>query len=70
MPRSADLTFGAVTLDSKTCVCLVKMGLELSQDSANIEEILSNVIVSAMGVEIDRAGLVGVTTNAAVAPSG
>jgi hypothetical protein len=59
-----------VTLDAKTCVCLVKMSLELSQDSANIEEILSNVIVSAMSVEIDRAGLVGVTTNAAAAPSG
>ncbi|MCZ7656116.1 MAG: phage major capsid protein [Rhodocyclaceae bacterium] len=37
----ADPTFGSVTLSAKTVVCLVKLSLELSQDSANIETILS-----------------------------
>lgn len=66
----ADPTFGSVTLSAKTVVCLVKLSLELSQDSANIETILSNVLTSALANEIDRAGLVGSTTDAALAPGG
>lgn len=66
----ADPTFGAVTLDAKTVVCLVKLSLELSQDSANIEQILSSVLTSALANEIDYAGLNGKTTNAALAPMG
>lgn len=62
-------TFGAVTLKAKTCVCLVKMSLELSQDSANIESMLERAIVNAMASSIDSAGLVGVTTNAMAAPA-
>lgn len=67
---TGDPTFGAVNLNAKTCVCLVRLSLELSQDSANIEQILQSTIVSAMAGAIDRAGLVGVTTDAAAAPSG
>lgn len=67
---AAEPTFGQITLNAKTAVCLVKMSLELSQDSANIEQILQSTIVSAMAGAIDSAGLVGVTTNAAAAPSG
>ncbi len=63
-------TFGAVTLQSKTCACLVKLSIELAQDSPNIEEILQKTIVGAMAGAIDSAGLVGVTTDAAAAPSG
>lgn len=66
----SDATFGAIELTAKTAVCLVKLSLELSQDSANIEQILSSTINSAMAGAIDRAGLVGVTTNAGAAPSG
>jgi hypothetical protein len=33
-------TFGDMTLTARTVCCLVKMSLELSQDSANIEHIL------------------------------
>lgn len=67
---ASDPTFGAITLNAKTVVCLVKMSLELSQDSANIEQIMQSTIVSAMASAIDSAGLVGVTENVGVAPSG
>lgn len=68
--ESSDPTFGAVNLSAKTIVCLVRLSLELSQDSANIEEILERTITSAMASEIDRAGLNGVTEDAALAPGG
>lgn len=63
-------TFGAITLDAKTIVCLVKMSVELAQDAANIEQILQRVIVSAMAQAIDNAGMNGATVNAAGAPVG
>lgn len=66
----ADPTFGAVELNAKTVVCLVKLSLELAQDSTNIEQILSTALVNATANAIDAAGLNGVTTNAALAPSG
>lgn len=66
---ASDATFGAVTLRAKTCVCLVKMSLELSQDSANIETMLERSIISSMAQAIDSAGLVGVTTDAGAAPA-
>lgn len=65
-----DPTFGAVNLNAKTCVCLIKLSLELSQDSANIEQILQQTIVSSMAAAIDSAGLNGVTTDASAAPAG
>src|SRR5207237_478061 len=43
---------------------------ELSQDAANIEDILASTMTSAMAGAIDSAGLVGVTTDAAAAPDG
>ncbi len=64
-------TLGQITLTARTVVCLVKMSLELSQDSANIEQILTSTIVKAMAGAIDSAGLVGVTgEGSGVAPSG
>lgn len=67
---AGDPTFGAVNLKAKTCVCLVRLSLELSQDSANIEQILQSTIINAMAGAIDSAGLVGVTTDAGAAPDG
>ena len=63
-------TFGALTLTAKTCVCLVKLSLELAQDSANIESQLQNVITNAMAAAIDSAGLNGSATDQAAAPGG
>lgn len=67
---TGDPTFGAVNLNAKTVVCLVRLSLELSQDSANIEQILQSTINNAMAGAIDRAGLVGVSTDAGAAPAG
>jgi HK97 family phage major capsid protein len=67
---AGDPTFGAVTLDAKTCVCMVKLSLELSQDSVNIDSILQTTITQSMAHAIDSAGLIGVTTNAGAAPGG
>ncbi|MBK7000954.1 MAG: phage major capsid protein [Rhodoferax sp.] len=67
---AAEPTFGQITLNAKTAVCLVKMSLELSQDSANIEQIFQSTLLSAMAGAIDSAGLIGVATNAGAAPSG
>lgn len=66
----ASPTFGRVNLNAKTVVCLVKMSLELAQDSANIEQQLQNVIVNAMAAAIDSAGLNGSATDQAAAPDG
>lgn len=66
----SDPTFGAVNLSAKTVACLVKMSLELSQDSVNIEQILQGTLTSSLAHAIDKAGLVGETTDAAAAPSG
>lgn len=66
----SDPTFGAVQLNARTIVGLVKMSVELSQDSANIEQILQRSLVSAIAGAIDSAGLSGTTTDAAVAPMG
>lgn len=66
----ASPTFGMVTLSARTAVCLVKLSLELSQDSANIEQILSSTLVNAMATAIDSAGINGVATDAAAAPAG
>jgi HK97 family phage major capsid protein len=67
---AAEPTLGAVTLRAKTVVCLVKLSLELSQDSANIESILQGTITNAMAQAIDSAGINGVTVDASAAPSG
>ena len=65
---TGDPTFGAI--NAKTCVCLVRLSLELSQDAGNIEQILASTINSAMARAIDRAGLVGVTVDAGILPAG
>lgn len=67
---TGDPTFGSITLNAKTVVCLVRLSLELSQDSANIEQILQSTITNAMATAIDRAGLVGTAVDAAAAPAG
>jgi HK97 family phage major capsid protein len=67
---AGDPTFGSVQLDAKTITCITKLSLELSQDSANIEQILESTITSAIAQAIDSCGLVGVTTDVGAAPGG
>lgn len=68
--NASDPTFGAVRLKAKTVLCLTKFSLELAQDSANLEAILTSSMTSALAQAIDSAGLVGVTVDAAAAPGG
>lgn len=63
-------TFGASTLDARTVVCVVKLSLELGQDSANIEQMLERTLTGALAAAIDDAGMNGASTNAGAAPSG
>lgn len=67
---ASDPTLGQANLSAKTVACVVKLSLELAQDSANIEQILTSTITSALAQEIDAAGLTGKVNNAALAPSG
>ncbi len=67
---TGDPTFGAILMKAKTIVCLVRLSLELSQDSANIEQMLQTTITNAMAGAIDSAGLVGTETDALAAPGG
>jgi HK97 family phage major capsid protein len=69
LPEAAP-TFGKLTLTPKTAVCMARFSLEISQDSVDFERQLQGVLVGAMAAAIDSAGLNGVTTNAAAAPSG
>ena len=57
---AVEATFGSMTLSVCIVVCMVRMSLELSQDSANIEDILQSSLVNAMAGAIDSSGLVGV----------
>lgn len=66
----ASPTFGRLTLKSKTVACLVKFSVELGQDAVNLESQLQGAITKAMANAIDAAGMNGVTTNAAAAPTG
>lgn len=63
-------TFGAVELSAKTIVTVVKLSLELSQDSANIESMLQRALTNATARAIYSAGMNGVTAGAAAAPAG
>lgn len=66
----SEATFGKVALQSKTVAALVRMSVELAQDSANVEEVLQRALTQALAHAIDKAGLVGESTNAAAAPFG
>ena len=67
---NADPNFGAVELNARTVTAVLKLSLELSQDAANIETILQTSITKALALAIDQAGLVGTSTNSAIAPLG
>lgn len=54
-----DPTFGAVTLVPKSLACIIKVSVELLQDSVNIAEILQNTLIEAMALKLDQAALFG-----------
>ncbi len=64
---SGDPNLGILTLDAKTIWGIVKFSLELSQDTINIQELLTRTLTQGVAGAIDRAGLGGAASNA---PSG
>lgn len=66
----ADLVLERVTLNAKTLPILVRMSVELSEDSVNIDQIIETELSRSMALELDRAALVGGGSPAGVEPTG
>lgn len=56
---ASDPVFDNVTLDSKTLSALVVGSLEWFLDADNVNEVVSNAIAAAIGLELDRQALFG-----------
>lgn len=54
-----DVTFGECKLTARTLVSLVKASRELVEDSANLNDALTNAFAAALALEVDRVALVG-----------
>jgi HK97 family phage major capsid protein len=57
--NESDPTFDAVDLVPKSLACLVKVSVELLQDSVNVAAALEQALTGALSVELDRACLFG-----------
>lgn len=57
---SSDLTFGGVTLRAKTLGVVTKASVELIEDAANLGALVESVLAEVLGVELDRAALLGI----------
>lgn len=62
---ASDPTFDNVTLDAKTMSALVVGSLEWFQDAANVDQIVSDAIAKAIGLNLDLVGLYGSITSGA-----
>lgn len=63
-----DLVLERVTFTARTLAFLVKMSVELSEDSLNIDQIIEGELAKAAALEVDRAALLG--TGVAPQPRG
>jgi HK97 family phage major capsid protein len=54
-----DMTFGAITLIAKTLVSLATMSVEVIEDAANLDSVVTNAMGAVMALELDRACLRG-----------
>jgi len=56
------MSFGGLLLEAKTLVSLIKISVELSQDSTalGVEQIIEEAMATSIGQEIDRAVLSGI----------
>jgi HK97 family phage major capsid protein len=55
----ADLTLERVTFTARTLPLLIKMSVELSEDSQNIDAVIEREMSAAMALELDRVALLG-----------
>ena len=60
---SADLTLGRVRFQARKVAALIKMSIELFEDSPNIGDIIQQALVQAAALELDRVALVGDGSN-------
>jgi len=58
----SDPTFDAIDLAPKSLAVLVKVSVELLQDSVNVAAALEQALIGALSVELDRAALFGTGT--------
>jgi HK97 family phage major capsid protein len=58
----SDPTFDAIDLAPKSLAVLVKVSMELLQDSVNVAAALEQALIGALSVELDRAALFGTGT--------
>lgn len=65
---ASDVSLEAVDFQARTLVALVKMSVELADDSPNAEAIVENAIAQALALELDRVALRG--SGAAPEPEG
>lgn len=54
-----DLTLERVTFTARTLPLLIKLSVELSEDSSNIDAIIERELASSMALELDRVALLG-----------
>ncbi|OAB27856.1 phage major capsid protein [Paenibacillus macquariensis] len=57
--ESNDTTLGAINLEAKTLVGMMRFSIELLEDAANIDSIISNELSASLSLELDRAALFG-----------
>lgn len=57
------MSFDAVNLVAKTLVGMARMSVELFEDAANIDKVVSDAISQALALELDRVGLFGSGTD-------
>lgn len=59
----SDANFEPVKFEAKTLVGMADLTIELLEDALNIDSIVTDSIVNALALELDRAGLLGAGTD-------
>lgn len=55
----SDMTFGPLELKAKTLAALVRVSVELLEDAQNLGQVVETALSEALGLELDRAALLG-----------
>ena len=57
--ESNTMTLGAVNMEAKTLVGMMRMSIELLEDAANIDSVISTELSESLALELDRAAMFG-----------
>jgi len=55
-----DMQFGYIQMEARTLVAYATLSMEILQDALNLDQIVQNAFGQALGLEMDRAALLGV----------